>query len=109
METKLKETNVAKKPKKEDKEKLYKSNHSKKPISSSILVSILILFIMSYIFVDFFVLRKRIDNKIIIVNERIDSLQYYVNTKLPIIDNTLKIQEQQVKELRELSSFIDIQ
>jgi len=72
--------------------------------ASALIVATLILFIFSYIAVDYFVVNHKIDNKITIVNQKFDSLEVYLGTKLPQINRALQIQEQQVKDLQNLTS-----
>lgn len=69
---------------------------------NTIIVSAVVTFIFGYIIFDFFVVKERIENKIMIVNEKFDSLQIYLNNKLPEIDKAIKIQEQQVEDLQKV-------
>jgi len=73
---------------------------------NTIIVSVIVIFIFSYIVFDYFVIKQKIENKIMIVNEKFDSLQIYLNNKLPAIDNAIKIQEQQVKDLQEIKNTV---
>lgn len=80
------------------------TNDKKTSKASTLIVATLILFIFSYIAVDYFVVNRKIDNKIIIVNQKFDSLEVYLGAKLPQIDKALQIQEQQVKDLQSFTS-----
>jgi hypothetical protein len=70
---------------------------------ASIVIGFFILFTFGYIFFDLFVLKEKIKQEVIMVNEKFDSLQLYLDKKIPLIDEALKIQEQQVKELQEMN------
>jgi len=77
----------------------------KKINAVSIIVSLIIAFIFGYIIFDFFVIKKKIENEVLIVNQKFDSLQLYLDNKIPMIDNAIQIQEEQVKELQRMDSL----
>jgi len=72
---------------------------------NAIIVSIIISIIFVYITFDFFVIKPSIQNKVEIVYERFDSLQIFLDKKIPLIDEALKVQEQQVKELKDMTGI----
>lgn len=71
---------------------------------STLFISILALVIFGYMTLDYFVLNKKIQKKIETINIKYDSLQTYLNDKLPTLDNAIKSQEQQLKDLQNLSN-----
>lgn len=71
---------------------------------SSVISILAIFFITGYIIFDLFVFNPTIKSKVNEVDKKMDSLELYLGTKIPQIDNALKIQEEQVKNLQDLSS-----
>ena len=65
--------------------------------ASTLIVATLILFIFSYIAVDYFVVNRKIDNKIIIVNQKFDTIKIQNQIKLnksELENDLLKLQIQ---------------
>jgi len=70
---------------------------------STIIISVLITFIIAYISVDYFVINKKLDNKVLVITQKFDSLKIHLDEKLPAIDKAIQIQQQQVKDLQNMS------
>jgi len=73
---------------------------------NTIIVSILISFIIGYIAVDYFVVKHRINEKVMVVNQKFDSLKVYLDEKLPMIDKAIEVQQKQVKDLQNMSATL---
>jgi len=73
-------------------------------IKNGVIIGIITSLIFGYILFDFFVIRHRIENKVVIVNQKFDSLQVHLNNKIPMIDQAIKIQEEQLKQLQDITS-----
>ena len=74
-----------------------KQNSAKKQI---IIISIIIALIVGYVASDILFFRSGAENKAVIVNQKIDSLQILLNKKIPEIDNAILIQEKQLEDLK---------
>lgn len=103
MESRVMNTKSKRKEKTKKTEEIkMKTLSTKKSKISSIIISIIVAFIIGYIIFDFFVLKKRIENEVTIVNEKFDNLQMYLDEKIPMIDNAIEVQRQQVEELQQM-------
>jgi predicted negative regulator of RcsB-dependent stress response len=71
-------------------------------LKHSIIVSVLIILIFAYISFDYFYVKQKIENKIVLIDNKYDSLNTYVNNKIPSINTKLEKQATQVKELQEV-------
>jgi len=85
-------------------EKKIKNKTNKKNNISSIIIFFITIFIFSYIIYDYFIINNRVENKIVVVNSKYDSLEKYLQIKLPLIENAIKIQENQLKDLQDFTS-----
>jgi hypothetical protein len=69
---------------------------------SSIIVALLVAFIFGYIMLDYFVINNQIENKLNVINKKYDSLEIYMERKLPQINQALELQKQQVERIQHL-------
>jgi hypothetical protein len=77
----------------------------KEPIKvnfASLILTLAIIGMLSYIFVDAFVAKPKFNHKVDLVTNNLDSLKTYVNQRFPEIDSTLTMQNEQLKELKNL-------
>jgi hypothetical protein len=70
---------------------------------SIILISLFITFIFSFMAVDYITLSNRIESNVATVNEKMDSLNLYVNNKSAVFDKNLKTQEEQLNRVNSLN------
>jgi hypothetical protein len=85
--------------------KTNKSLTTKKQKSAKtqiILVSIIVTLIAAYIMSDILFFKSPAENKMIIVNKELDSLQMFLNKEIPKIDNANTVQQKQLEELQNL-------
>lgn len=75
----------------------------KKPKAQIIIVVAIIVSIFAYIACDILFFKSRVSNKVQIINEKFDSLEYYLDKKLPQIDSALFEQQKQFDELKKMS------
>ena len=69
----------------------------------TIIISLMVTFIFAYITFDYFVSKPKINQKITVVTARFDSLQTHLAIKLPEIEKALEKQQQEVKDLKQLT------
>lgn len=72
---------------------------------STIIVSIIITFILGYVAADIIFFKTKSENNAIIVNQKLDSLRIHLDNEMPKIDNAIIIQEEQLKNLKDISSI----
>lgn len=70
---------------------------------SIILISLFITFIFSFMAVDYITLSNRLESNVATVNEKMDSLNLYVNNKSAVFDKNLKTQEEQLNRVKSLN------
>lgn len=97
---------IANSSKRTEVKRQIKEQHKKSFNTNSFIITFIIVFIFAYITFDFFVVKSKIQNKVKNVEQKFDSLQIYLDNKLPQIDNAIKVQEQQLKDLQNINSFI---
>ena len=88
--------------KKDKKEAAQKQPFS---LKHSIIVTAIIVLILGYIAFDYFYVKQKIESKIVLIDNKFDSLNVYVNNRIPAIDKTLEKQANQVKELQEVAGI----
>lgn len=69
---------------------------------SILLISSLIVFIFSFMVVDYMSLNKKIDSKVVVVTDKLDSLNTYTTIKSVSFDKNYKIQQEQLKKAKSL-------
>lgn len=80
--------------------------HKKTPKAQIIIVIAIIVAIFSYITCDILFFKSRVNTKVDTVTEKFDSLENYLDKKLPQIDSALFEQQRQFDELKKMTRMM---
>lgn len=78
--------------------------NKKYPIAQIIISVSIILSVFSYIYYDLFIYSPKINNEIIVVNEKFDDLKIFLDKKLPAIDSALNVKQEQLNQLYKIET-----
>ena len=86
-----------------EKKKTLSKPKSKRPIAQIITVLVFVILVFGYIAADIFIFDSKGAKQVIIVNEKIDDLNSYLNERMPAIDEGIAQQSQQLQALKDIN------